>query len=54
MVELHSCFVGMSKCNANSVDRDQTPHCAASDLVFTVCQCPFYGTLGINGLILQY
>ena len=28
--------------NANSVDPDQTPHFAASDVgLCTVCQCPF-------------
>ena len=26
----------------------------ASDLVYTVCQCLFYGTLGLNGLIYMY
>ena len=31
-------------------DPDQTPRSAASDLVYTVCQCPFYETLGINRL----
>ena len=38
---------------ANSVDADQTPRSAASDLglhcliwVYTACHCPFYGTLG--------
>ena len=37
--------------NANSVDSDQTPRFAASDLgLYTVCQCPIYGTPGINGL----
>ena len=37
--------------NANSVDPNQMPHSAASDLVYTVCQCPFYGMLGLYGLI---
>ena len=36
--------------NANGEDPDQMPHSVASDLVYTVCQCPFYGTLGTNGL----
>ena len=44
----------MSVFNANSVDPDQMPHSAVSDLgliwVYTVCHCPFYGILGINGL----
>ena len=44
------CFVENPVFQANSVDPDQTPRSAASDLVCTVCQCPFYGTLGINGL----
>ena len=35
--------------NANSVDPDQMQHSAASDLGYTVCQCPFYGMLGLNG-----
>ena len=36
--------------NANSVDPDQTRRSAASDLGLHFCQCPFYGTPGINGL----
>ena len=38
--------------NANNVDPDQTPFSAASNLIwiYNVCQCPFYATLGINGL----
>ena len=39
--------------NANSVDPDQTPRCAMSDLGLHVCQCPIYGALGINGLTLN-
>ena len=35
--------------NANSVDPDQMPHCATSNL--HCLQCPFYEMLGINGLI---
>ena len=39
-------------CNANSVDPDQTPRFAASDLgLHCVPNVPFYGALGINGLI---
>ena len=34
----------------NSVDPDQMPHSAASDLGLHCLQCPFYGMLGINGL----
>ena len=37
--------------NANSADPDQTPRSWASDLVYTVWRCPFFGTLGTNGLI---
>ena len=44
-------FLATPLFNANSEDPDQTPHFAASDLgFFSVCQCPFYGTLCINGL----
>ena len=32
-----------------SIDTDWTPRSAASDLVYTVCQCPINGTLGLNG-----
>ena len=49
------CFIEISVFNANSVDPDQTPHSAASRMrrliwVYTVCHCPLYGMLGINGL----
>ena len=42
---------------ANSVDPDQMLHSAASRMqhliqVYPVCQCPFYGMLGINELSL--
>ena len=43
-------FVEIPELNANSVDPDQMPCSVASDLVYTVCQCPFYGMLGLNGL----
>ena len=33
----------MSERNANSVNPDQVPR-------YGVCQCPLYGTPGINGL----
>ena len=36
--------------NINSVDPDQTPRSAASDLGLYCLQLPFYETLGINGL----
>ena len=40
-------FTEMCAFNINSVDPDQTLQNATCDLVYTVCQCPFYGTLGI-------
>ena len=43
-------FIEMSVINANSVDPDQSPRSVALIWVYTVCQCPIYGTLGINGL----
>ena len=33
-----------------SVDPDQTPHFAASDLVNTVCLCSIYGAFCVYGL----
>ena len=45
-----SCFLEIFEHNANSVDPDQRPHSVASDLCQTVCQSPFYGTLGLYGL----
>ena len=36
--------------NANSVDPDQTPHFAASDLGLHCLSMSFYDTPGINGL----
>ena len=39
--------------NSKSVDPDQTPHYAASDLGVHCLPIPFYGTLGINGLNLK-
>ena len=44
------CFIEITVLNANSVDPDQTPRSTASDLGLHCCQCPFYGTLGLNGL----
>ena len=43
------CFIECPLFNANREDPDQTPRSAASDLGLH-CQCPFYGTLGLNGL----
>ena len=42
-------FNGNSCIKCNSVGPDQTPRSAASDLGLH-CQCPCYGTLGLNGL----
>ena len=39
---LSQCFIYIPVINANSVDPDQMPH--------SVCQCPIYGMLGLNGL----
>ena len=36
--------------NENSVDPDQTPRSAASDLGLHCCLRPIYGTLGSTGL----
>ena len=44
------CFIEIPVFNVNSVDLDQTSRSAASDLDLHVCQRPFYGTLGLNGL----
>ena len=41
------CFIEIPVSIAKNVDPDQTPRL---NWVYTVCQCPFYGTLGINGL----
>ena len=37
-------FLEIPVFNANSVDQDQTPRLI---YFYTVCQCPFYGTLDI-------
>ena len=42
-------FAGISELNANSTDPDQTSISVVIS-VYTVCQCPFYGMLGLNGL----
>ena len=44
------CLTEIPVFNANSVDPDQAPSSVASDLGLH-CQCPFYGMLGLNGLI---
>ena len=51
LVLLLSCFVEIPELNANDVDPDQMPHSAASDFGLPVCKCPFYGMLGLNGLM---
>ena len=45
------CFKEIPVFNANSVDPNQMPHSAESDRVCTV-SVPFFGTLGINGLMM--
>ena len=40
------CFVERSELNAKSVDPDQTQ--LSLIWVYTSCQCPIYGTQGIN------
>ena len=47
---LLQCFREISVLNANSEDPDQTPHSGRLIRVCTVCQRPFYGTVGLNGL----
>ena len=42
-------FTEIPVLNANSVDPDQTLRSAESDLGLHYL-CPFYGTLGVNGL----
>ena len=43
LVFLSPCFICIPVLNANSVDPDQI-------WVYTVCQCPIYGMLCVNGL----
>ena len=45
------CFIEIPVFNANSAGPDQTPRNAASDLGLHCLPMSFYGTLGINGLI---
>ena len=47
---LLQCFIEIPVFNANSVDPDQTLHSVGLIWVYTICQCPFYRMLGINGL----
>ena len=49
IVFIISMFAGISELNANSTDPDQTSISVVIS-VYTVCQCPFYGMLGLNGL----
>ena len=46
-----SCFTEIPVCNANSVDPDQTPRSAASDLGLHCLPASLLGKLSINGLI---
>ena len=48
------CITDISVCNANSVDPDQTPRSAASDLCLHCLPMSFYETVGINGLIFLF
>ena len=50
MFLLLPCFMGISVFKANSVDSDQTPRCAASDLGLHCVPMPFDGPVGINVL----
>ena len=47
-----SCFTEISVFNANSVDPIRCHVVQLLIWIFTVCQCPLYGTSGIKGLIL--
>ena len=51
-IKIMFCCVENSELNANSVDPDQMPHSVAWPMIWvcTVCQCSFYGSLGLNGL----
>ena len=42
-------FTEINVFNANIVDPDQTLRSAMTEWVYTVYQCTFYGTPGING-----
>ena len=42
-------FLEIIELNAISVDPDQTARSARLIWVYTVCRCPVYGTLGLNG-----
>ena len=52
LISVITIFVEIPSINENSADSDQTSRFAASDQDYTVCQCPFYGMLDINGLFL--
>ena len=45
------CFIEIPVFYANSVDPDQTPRLWRLIWICTVCQCSFYGTLGLDGLM---
>ena len=51
LVVIISMFCRNFPINANSVDPDQMPRFAASDLGLHCFPCPFYGTLCFNWLI---
>ena len=44
------CFIEIPVFKANSVDSSHRPQLRRLILVYTVCQCPFYWTQGINAL----
>ena len=44
------CFLEITVFNTNSVGPNQTSHLCRLISVFTVSQCPFYGTPGIKML----
>ena len=50
-LSLLSCLTEIHICNANSVDSDQMTRSVVFDLGLHCCQCPFYGTQGINRII---
>ena len=50
MFQKFLCFVEISELNANSVDSDQTPHSAASDLGLHCLLMSLLWTLDLNGL----
>ena len=54
LVLIITIFLEIPVCNANGVDKDQTPRSTASDLGLHCLPSPFYWTLGINALIIPW